>query len=85
MHDFPAEPDFAGVGDDRAAKRLDQRRLAGAVVADDGEDLAGIKIEIGVVERGDPAIALDKAASLRIGSTLISTPSGSTGRARPRR
>ena len=45
------EPDLAGIGNDRAGERLDQGRLAGAVVADDGEDLAGIELEIGVVER----------------------------------
>ena len=80
-----AKPNLAGVGNDRAAEGLDQRRLAGAVVADDREDLARIKVEVGVVERGDPAVALDEAASLRTGSTLISTPSGSIGRERPRR
>ena len=65
MHDLAAEPDFAGIGDHRAAERLDQRRFAGAVVADDREDLAGIKIEIGVVERGDATIALDELSRQR--------------------
>src|SRR6202044_732884 len=37
--------------------------LAGAVVSNDREDLAGIKVEVGMVERGDPSVALDKAAS----------------------
>ena len=46
------------------AEHLDQRRLAGAVVADDAEDLARHEIEIGVVERGDAAVALDEAARL---------------------
>ena len=57
MHDLAGEPDLAGVGRDRAAERLDQRRLAGAVVADDGEDLVGIEVEVGVVERDDAAVA----------------------------
>ena len=62
MHDLAAEADLAGVRDHGAAERLDQRRLAGAVVADHGEDLAGIEIEVGVVERGDAAVALDELA-----------------------
>ena len=90
MHDLSAEPDFAGIGDHGAADRLDQRRLAGAVVADHGEDLAGIEIEVGVVERGDATVALDELAAgedgfdahletLRIHwssatATMISTP-----------
>ena len=40
MHRLAVQQDLAGVGDDRAGQRLDQRRLAGAVVADDAEDLA---------------------------------------------
>ena len=67
MHNLPAKPDFSGIGDHRAAKRLDQRRLSGAVVADDREDLAGIEVEVGMIERGDPAIALDEAAPLQNG------------------
>ena len=43
-------------------QRLDQRRLAGAVVADHGEDLAGQQLEVGAVQRGDVAVALDQAA-----------------------
>ena len=90
MHDFAGEPDLARVGDHRAAERLDQRRFAGAVVADHGEDLAGIEVEIGVVERGDAPVALDQPArgedrvrrsfeTLRIHwssatATMISTP-----------
>ena len=60
VNDFSAKPNLAGVGNDRAAEGLDQRRFARAVVADDGEDLAGIKIEIGVIEGGDPTIAFDE-------------------------
>ena len=45
-----------------AADRLDQRRLARTVVADDGQDLVRVKIEVGVVEGGHAAIALDKPA-----------------------
>ena len=65
-------------------------RLAGAVVADDRQDLVGVEIEIGVVERGDATVALDELAAgedgfdahletLRIHwsratATMISTP-----------
>ena len=41
---------------------LDQRRLAGAVVADDGEDLAGVEVEVDAVETDDPTEGLDQAA-----------------------
>ncbi len=33
--------DLAGIGLDRAAQHLDQRRLAGTVLANDADDLAG--------------------------------------------
>ena len=46
----------------RAGQRLDQRGLARAVVADDGEDLAGQQLEVGAVQRGDVTVALDEAA-----------------------
>ena len=44
----------------RSPQRLDQRGLSGAVVADDREDLAGIEIEVGMIHRGDAAVALDQ-------------------------
>ena len=65
MHRLAGEPDLARIRDDRPAKSLDQRRFARAVVADHGEDLAGIEIEVGMVERGHPAIALDEAIGLK--------------------
>jgi hypothetical protein len=52
-----------------ARDRLDHRGLAGAVVADHGKDFAGIEIEIGLVERGDAAIALDETAGGEKGSS----------------
>ena len=60
---LPSSRDLAFVRNDRAGDRLDQRRLAGAVVADHGQDLARIEIEIGIVEGGDAAVALDEAAA----------------------
>ncbi len=67
MNDVAGQPDFPGVRDHGAAERLDQRRLARAVVADDGEDLAGVEIEIGVVERRDAAVSLDERTRLQDG------------------
>ena len=65
VHRLALERDLAVVGDHGAGNRLDERRFAGAVVADDGEDFARIEIEIGMVEGGDTAIALDEAARCR--------------------
>src|SRR3984957_16815996 len=62
VNDFSTKPNLAGVGNDRAAKSLDQRRLARAIVPNDGEDLAWKEVEVGVVERGDPPVTLDEAA-----------------------
>ena len=36
----PVEDELAGIGQQRAADQADQRRLAGAVGADEAEDLA---------------------------------------------
>lgn len=41
--------------------------FAGAVVADDGEDLAGEQVEVGAVDGGDLAVPLDQAAGLQHG------------------
>ena len=46
-------------------------RLAGAVVADDGQNFAGIEIEIGMIEGGDAAIALDQAAGGEDGFAVV--------------
>ena len=68
----------------RAGERLDQAGLAGAVVADDGQDLAGQQVEVGAVERGDVAVALDQAAGLQHGRgedvAVIGPSSGRAGR-----
>ena len=50
--------DRPGVGGLRAGERLDQRRLAGAVVADERDDLAGVDLEVDVLERRHAAEAL---------------------------
>ena len=54
--------DRAAVEPVHAAQALDQRRLAGAVVAEQREHLAAAHVEVDPVERGDRAEAL---ASLR--------------------
>ena len=88
--------DLAGIGDDGAGERLDQRRLAGAVVADHAEDLARHEIEIGVIQRDDAAKTLDQAPGLQKGlpaevvlrvscAALMPRPSAAIGRWRPRR
>src|SRR5262249_9541844 len=70
VHRLAVEQDLALVGDRRARQRLDERRLAGAVVADDGEELAGAPLEVGAVERGDVAVALHQALGLHDGFRL---------------
>src|SRR5207247_8642277 len=56
-----------GVGDHGAGQALDQGRLAGTVVADDGQDLARVQLEVDTVEADDVAPDLDDAASLEHG------------------
>ena len=57
VHRLAVEPDLALVRVQGARERLDQRRLAGAVVADDGEDLARVELEVGAVDGGHVAVA----------------------------
>ena len=54
----PSKRIVALVGGVDAGDRLDQRRLAGAVVADQADDLAGADGEV------DPVQSLDRAESL---------------------
>jgi hypothetical protein len=78
MHRLAVEEDLAAVRDQRAGQRLDQAGLAGAVVADHREDLAGVELEVAAVERGDdPAVALDQALRLqdRVVAVVMSSPS----------
>jgi hypothetical protein len=67
-----AEPDALAVEVDlsvvhlqRAGERLDQRRLAGAVVTDHGDDFVRVQLEVGSVECDDVAVALDEPACLQ--------------------
>ena len=64
-HRLAVEEDLALVGDLGAGEALDQRRLSGTVVADDGEHLAGVELEAHAVEADDPTEGLDEACGLQ--------------------
>ena len=53
---------LAVIGDNGAGNSTLIKAISGAVVADDGKDLAGIEVEIRIVERGHAAIALHEIA-----------------------
>src|SRR5215211_2020485 len=59
------EQDLALVRQDRARKALDQRRLAGAVVADHGQYLARPQVEVRAGESRHVPVALDQPARLQ--------------------
>ena len=61
VHLLAVEADRPLVRDRGAREHLDQARLAGAVVPDHGEDLAGIEVEVGAVDGGHVAVALVRA------------------------
>ena len=83
-HPVAVEADLSVVRLQRARQGLDQRRLAGAVVADDRDDLARVELEVGAVEGHDVPEALDQAARSRIGcGWLMSVSGGSAGRLTP--
>ena len=56
------ELDMAGAGARLAEDRHHQRRLAGAVGADQGDDLAGVDLEIDALQRLDLAVGGAQAA-----------------------
>ena len=55
---------LAGVAPHDAAEHLHERRLAGAVLADQAADLAGAKHEVAVQKRADGAVGLRRVAQL---------------------
>ena len=55
---------LAGVAADDAAEHLDERRLAGAVLADQRAHLAGAEAEVAVAQRADGAVGLRGVAQL---------------------
>ena len=62
VHDLARKADFTGIGDHRSAKRFNQRRLSGAVIAPitTARISPAIEFEVGVIERGDAPVALDE-------------------------
>ena len=62
---FPIEENLAFIGNQGASEGLDQGGLAGAIVADHGQDLAGVEIEVCPVQGNDMAVVLHKATRLQ--------------------
>ena len=60
----PSKRTSPAVDREVARQRLDQRRLAGAVVADQGDDLAGVDVEVGAVQGGHLAEPAGQPAGL---------------------
>src|SRR4051794_24722378 len=56
-----SQADTPRVDLEEARDAIHERRLAGAVVADEPEDLALLQLQIDVVDRGDATEALDDA------------------------
>ena len=72
------DDDRALVGPVRAVERLHQRRLAGAVLADDGVDRAGAHGQVDAVVGDDSGEALDdvRAARWRSACSIVTSPMG---------
>ena len=73
VHLLALEDDLAAVGRVGARDALDQRRLAGAVVADERHHLAGAHLEVDVGQRLDRAEGLGDAAELEKWSVVSSS------------
>ena len=71
------QPDLAGIGAVHAGEDLDQRRLAGAVLAEQRVHLAGAHVEVDRVERERAGEALGQrlVTSRSAGSALVIGPS----------
>ena len=65
------EEDLAVVGDVGAREALDERRLAGAVVADDRQHLAGVQLEVDAVEADDGPNVLTRPLRLEHGLVVL--------------
>ena len=74
VHALAVEADLPLVRLQCSRERLDQCRLAGAVVADDREDLARVELEVGPVQRDDVSVALDDPARLEDRRDGVLTP-----------
>jgi len=62
LHPVTVDEEVAVVGTENACDRLDERRLAGAVVADERYDLSGVHREIDAAEGDDAAEPLPHAS-----------------------
>ena len=58
------EQDVPAVGRVHAGDQVEERRLAGAVRADQGDDAAGLDAEVHVLDRGDAAEGLEQLLDL---------------------
>ena len=65
----PAEVDPPRVDRGEAGEAVEQRGLAGAVVADEPEDLAALQLEVDLVDGGDAAEALHQVVGRRAPAT----------------
>ena len=65
LHPLAFDADFSLRRRHRAGEDLDQRRFAGAVLAENGVHLAAPEIEVDVFESGDAAILLADALHLQ--------------------
>ena len=74
--------ELAGVGAGDAGQAAHQRRLAGAVLADDGVHLAALDAQADAVERVDPPVALADAAELDGPPCVTARPSPDANRKR---
>jgi hypothetical protein len=69
MAGLAGDENIAAVGTMHTAEDADERRLAGAVLADNGVDLAERHVEVDAVERGGRAELLADASDARRGMT----------------
>ncbi len=67
VHLLSRDKEFSGVGDFGACEAFDERGLAGAVVADDGQDFARVEIQADSVQANDPSESLDEVPGLENG------------------
>ena len=81
MAGLAVDEDVAAVGTMDAAEDADQRRFAGAVLADDGVDLAEADVEIDAVERDRGAEMLGDRLARRAAGGIIA--SDARARTRP--
>ena len=74
VHRLALEEQLAGVDVEVAGQGLDHRGLPGAVVADEGDDLAGVDVEVGIVSARTCPKLRDSPRASRMGAILSSPP-----------